>query len=64
LECFGRTTEALETLSALGKPDAMGRLWREICSDEKRGQSLIYFLGQLHAAGLLNCLPASSAGLA
>jgi hypothetical protein len=61
LRCFGGTPETLRTLDALRTPDALARLWREAQGDTEQGQSLIRFLGQLHADGLLKHSPSLAA---
>jgi hypothetical protein len=54
LKCFGRNPAAREILDSLGDPQAIARLWQQSQGDEQRLDSLLYFLAQLHAEGLLH----------
>ena len=53
LRCFGRTPDARKILAAIQRRADVASLWQEYRSDEARSNSLIQFLGQLRADGLL-----------
>jgi hypothetical protein len=53
LRCFGRTPDTRKMLTAIQNRADAANLWKEYARDEARGRSLIHFLGQLRAEGLL-----------